>query len=91
MTRNRAVLILTVNKHYAIKGVRPGSRLSAARHRLAFGRPFHVGLNNWYLAPDGKMRAVLKVRHGKIIEIGIASKPLTDTRVSAAQFLRTFN
>jgi ABC-2 type transport system ATP-binding protein len=90
-TRNRAVLILTANHHYAIKGVRPATHLSAARRRLKLERPFHVGRNDWYLASDGKIRAVLKVRHGEIDEIGIASKPLTATRASAAKFLRTFS
>jgi hypothetical protein len=90
-TRNRAVLILTGNHHYAIKGVRPATPLSAARHHLKLARPFHIGLDQWYLASDGAVRAVLKVRHGEIDEIGIAGKPLTATRASAAKFLRSFS
>jgi hypothetical protein len=90
-TRNRAVLLLTANHHYAIKGVRPATPLSAARHRLALGRPVRVGLNHWYLASDGTSRAVVKVRRGTIDEIGIASRPLTATRTSAARLLRAFS
>jgi hypothetical protein len=84
------VLILTASRHYAIKGVRPAAPLSKARHRLALGRPFHIGRDDWYLASDGSSRAVLKVRHGRVGEVGIASRQLTATRVAAARFLRAF-
>ena len=85
-----AVLILTGNAHFAIRGIRPGSRLSVARRRLQL-TSFHVGRNDWYLAPDGSVRAVLKVRRGIVQEIGIANPRLTTPRRSAARFLRSFN
>jgi ABC-2 type transport system ATP-binding protein len=90
-TRGRAVLVLTANAHYALRGVRAGSSLTAARPRLRLGRPFRVGLNRWYLFSDGAVRGVLKVRHDTVGEIGIASRSLTGSRTSAARFLRTFS
>jgi hypothetical protein len=89
--RNRVVLVLTASHHFAIKHVRTGSRLTAARRRLALGRGFHIGLNEWYLASDGAVRAVLQVRRGIVAEIGIADRKLTAPRRSAARFLRTFS
>ncbi len=88
--RGRAVLILTANAHYAIRAVRSGSRLSFARRRLHL-KTFHVGRNFWYLAPDGPATAVLKVRRGRVQEVGIANRPLTTARRPAARFLRTFS
>jgi ABC-2 type transport system ATP-binding protein len=87
--RGDAVLIVTGNAHYAIRGIRPGARLSDAQRRLHLTK-FHVGLNDWYLAPDGRVRAVLKVRRGIVQEIGIANLRLTAPRPSAARFLRSF-
>jgi ABC-2 type transport system ATP-binding protein len=88
--RGRVVLILSASKHYAIRGARVGARLAGAKHRLKLGRDFDVGLNQWYLAPDGAARAVLKVRRGTIQELGIADSKLTASRSSAARFLRSF-
>ena len=70
--RDRAVLVLTANSHYALRGVRPGARLAAVAHRLRVDKGFHIGLNWWYLTPDGSSRGVLKVRHGVIEAIGVA-------------------
>jgi ABC-2 type transport system ATP-binding protein len=87
--KGHAVLILTGNKHYAIRGIRPGTKLSTARKQLHL-TTFRVGRNYWYLAPDGRVRAVLKVRRGTVQEVGIANTRLTAPRASAARFLRSF-
>jgi hypothetical protein len=90
--RGRAVLILTANRHYALRGIRPGTRLSAAvARRLHAGRGYGVGRNTWYLTPDGRLsHGVLKVQHGVIGEIGIASGALTSSRAHARRFFRSF-
>ncbi len=87
---NRVVLILTANPHYALRGVRANTRLAAVARRLHVGRAFHVGLNFWYLCPNGSSRGILKVRHGRIEEIGVASRSLTSSRALARRYLRTF-
>jgi len=86
----RAILALTANPLYALRGVRPGAQLAAVARRLRTGRAYHVGLNYWYLAPNGPSTGVLKVRHGRIEEIGIADKRLTRGRRAALKFLRDF-
>ena len=49
----RAVLVLTANRRYAVRGVRPGTRLAAVARRLHLGAPFHVGRNDWYFFSRG--------------------------------------
>jgi hypothetical protein len=88
--QGRTVLLLTANRHYALRGVRPGARLAAVSRRLHAGRPFHIGLNYWYLVPDGSVTGVLKVRHGMIEEIGIATRSFTRSRRASMRFLRGF-
>lgn len=87
----RAVLLLTSSQHYALRGVRPGARLVNAARVLRIGRPFHIGLNYWYLAPNGASRGILKVRHGIVDEIGIADLTLTADRRAAWRFLGSFS
>ncbi len=89
--RGRVVLALTSNRFYALRGVRPGTRLVSVARKLRTSRAFHIGLNYWYLAPNGPSRAVLKVRHGIIEEIGVADKRLTQKRRSASRFLDSFS
>jgi hypothetical protein len=89
--RGRAILVLTGNRSYALKRVHPGARLRAVARRLKVSRPFKIGRNTWYLAPAGPSRGVLKVRHGRIQEIGLADKRLTNRRAAARRFLRRFS
>jgi ABC-2 type transport system ATP-binding protein len=88
--RGRAVLILTANPHYALHGVHPNTRLATVARRLHVRRAFHVGLNFWYLAPNGPSTGILKVRHGRIEEIGVATRSVTWSRAIARKYLRTF-
>jgi hypothetical protein len=82
----RIVVLLTSDHRYAIRGIRAGARLSAAR-RLGLSRPFSIGLNTWYLFGAGSTVGVLKVRHGSVEEIGIAQKRLTGTRAADRRLL----
>ena len=85
--RNRIVLLLTADKRYALRGVRPGARLRRVARRLHVGRRIRIGLNDWYLCPDGRSRGVLKVRHGVIEEVGIAEHRFTRNRKADRRFL----
>ncbi len=89
--RGSAVLALTASPRYALRGVPPRTRLAMVAHRLRAGRPFHIGLNDWYLVGNGSSTGVLKVRHGVIEEVGIADKRLTGTRRADRWFLGTFS
>ena len=89
--QGRVVLALTASPYYALRGARPGTRLATVARRLGTGAGFRIGLNTWYLTPNGPSRGVLKVRHGIIEEIGIADKQLTNNRTAAARFLDSFS
>ena len=88
--RGHVVLVLTANRHYALHGVRPAMRLARVARRLHVGRGIKIGLNTWYLVGNGPSRGVLKVRHGVILEIGIANKQLTTGRRAAIRFFKSF-
>ena len=89
--RGRVVWASTSDVLYAVKGVRAGTTVAAARKQMKLHKPFHVGLNFWYLAPNGRSTAVFKVRRGRIQEIGIADTAFTRTRAAARVFLRSFS
>ncbi|MGH2870470.1 MAG: CocE/NonD family hydrolase [Solirubrobacteraceae bacterium] len=89
--QGRVVIALTANPHYALRGVHPGARLGLVAALLRPGHVFNVGLNRWYLAPNGPSTGVLKVRHGIIEEVGIATKRLVNGRTAARRLLRSFS
>jgi len=86
----KIVLLLTANRHYSIRRVKPGTRLAAVARRLHTGRGYRIGLNTWYVFADGRAHGIFKVRRGMIEEIGIASKPLTVGRTPTRRFLSSF-
>ena len=88
----RAIMVLTASHHYALRGGRPGARLTRRlQRRLHAGRPLHVGRDRWYLVGEPGSRGVLKVRGGVIGEIGIADARLTRNRATARRFFRSFD
>jgi hypothetical protein len=89
--RGRVVWISTADSYYALRGVRAGDRLRRASRRLRLGRPLRLGANDWYFAPDGRTLAVLKVRGGRVREIGIAARVLGRGRGYELAFLRSFS
>ena len=84
------ILALTSNRHYAFGRVHPGAHLARARRSLRLGKPFVVGRNTWYLVTIHGGRGVLKVRRGRVQEVGIADRRLTAGRGAASRFLRSF-
>jgi hypothetical protein len=88
--RDRIVLLLTANRRYALRGVRPGARLAKVRRKLKLGRGFRVGANTWYFTANGPSQGLLKVRRGVIEEVGIADKTLTGSLRLKTRFLISF-
>ncbi|MDQ6748431.1 MAG: hypothetical protein M3010_10060 [Candidatus Dormibacteraeota bacterium] len=86
--QGRIVLLLSANRRYALHGVRPGTRLNKVARRLHVSRRIAIGRNDWYLAPNGFSHGVLKVRHGVILEVGVANRRQTRNLSAARQFLR---
>ncbi len=89
--RDRAVLALTANPYYSIRGVRPGARLATVRRRLGVSAGFHIGANWWYLARADSGRLVLAVRRGVIAQIGIVDTRLTHGRRATLRFVKSFS
>jgi hypothetical protein len=85
--RGRAVLALTADRYYALRGVHPGARLAPVAKRLKVKRGMTIGKNTWYVVPAGSSRGVLKVKHGVIEEVGIANKSLTTNRAASRRLL----
>jgi hypothetical protein len=88
---DQVVIALTANASYALRGVRPGTRLAGVARRLGATLGITIGTNTWYLIPDGAGRGVLKVQHGVIEEIGVATRRLTGSRAAARRFLTSFS
>jgi uncharacterized repeat protein (TIGR01451 family)/fimbrial isopeptide formation D2 family protein len=88
--RGRVVLALTANPYYVLRGIRPGATRHAAISALDGAALFHVGLNYWYMAPNGSSTAIVKVRNGTVQEIGIADLKLTANRKSRVTFINSF-
>jgi dienelactone hydrolase len=87
----RVVLALTANAYYALRGVHPGERLASVARILHPGRGYHVGRNWWYVVAYGRSHGLLKVRHGRIEEIGIVDRRLTARRRATMRFLTSFS
>ncbi|MGA9859145.1 MAG: hypothetical protein WBQ18_14870, partial [Solirubrobacteraceae bacterium] len=83
----RAVLALTANRHYALDGVRPGTRLSRAAGRLHLGTPLRIGANRWYVLSRRGGEGVFKVQRGVIAEVGIAAPGLARGRAAQRRLL----
>ncbi len=88
---DRVVWASTSSAYYTVHGVRAGATITAAGARLKIGKPFRVGRNTWYLAPNGSSVAVLKVRGGVVDEIGIGDKELTKSHKAQLNFLKSFS
>ncbi len=88
--RGRVVLALTANDHYALDGIKPGTRVAHARWLLARAQRFQIGANTWYVLRGVHASGVLKVQHGVVGEIGIADRSLTTTRANQRRLLSSF-
>jgi hypothetical protein len=86
----RIVLALTANPCYTIDDIRHGTPLASAARHLHLAPAIHTGRNHWYIIPGTTSNLVLKVRHGVINEIGIATKSLTSTRSAQRALLISF-
>jgi hypothetical protein len=87
--RGKAAIALTANRHYSLKGVKPGARFSNVAKRLHAGKAIHIGKNTWYLTA-GANRGLVKVRHNEVLEVGVVDRSLTANRASARRLLGEF-
>lgn len=85
------MLALTANPFYSLGHAKPGLGVAGVMRTMKVGKPFHIGLNTWYIAAGVSANGVLKVRGGIIQEVGLANKQLTQTRTAQRRFLTSFN
>ena len=78
------------NPYYSLDGIRAGESIATASRVLGTERPFHIGLNYWYLARKATYTAVLKVRGGVVEELGIADNALTTSRALQSTLMHSF-
>lgn len=89
--KDKIAIALTANPVYKLKGVKPGEKIAAVAKRLHAEKPFHIGINFWYFAPEGSATGVMKVRNGIIYEVGIATKALSSgSYKSQSKFMNSF-
>lgn len=84
----RIVFISTADRRYRLHGVRAGTSVRTARRRLHLNRAMRIGRNVWFLARHGSSRGVLKTRHGRVLEVGIANRHFTSNRARERRLLR---
>lgn len=87
--RGRAILALSSSPRHRLKGVRKGSSLRTVRRRLRGERRLRVGRDVWYLAPARRARVVVRLRRGKVAEVGLGHAGLTAGK-TARRLLRSF-
>jgi hypothetical protein len=85
--RNRAVLALTDSRRFKVSRVRPGMGVKKARKRLRRERRFKVGRNVWFVAPSRKAHLLVKVRGGRVREVGIGDRRLNRGRKASRRFV----
>jgi hypothetical protein len=89
--QGRIVWILSSNPHYALRGVRPGTRLTKrVARRLRISRPYRIGRNTWYVTANGRNPGLIKVRRGYIEEIGLTDRRFTHGAAATLRLLRAF-
>jgi hypothetical protein len=86
----RIVIALTANPFYRYRGTPPGTRLALLAKRVKLGKPFHIGVNYWYIASAKPSNAVFKVRDGVVQEDGLVSRALTGSRAAQKRLLHSF-
>lgn len=87
----RAVLALTSSRSHRLKGIRKGSRTATVRRRLRGESRYRVNGADWYLTATRHARILVKVRRGRVVEVGLADLRLTADKKRIARFLRTFS
>jgi hypothetical protein len=88
--KGRVVIVLTSNKGFSLKGIRPGSSSSKAASKLKHERKLKVGKNRWLVVPGRKVTLLVRIQGGKVREIGIGDGRLTHGTKATKRFLRAW-
>jgi hypothetical protein len=83
--QGKAALAVSANRHYALRGAKPGARFTPRlARRIHAARLAHT---QWYLVPNGRSVGVLRVGRGVVKQVGIAGKSLTANRAALRRLL----
>lgn len=85
----RAVLVLTASPHYSLGRVKIGTPQKRAVRALKLSRGHRVGKTTWYLKRVHRGERVIKIRRGRVGEIGVVS-PTVLTHAGWRAVLRGF-
>jgi hypothetical protein len=82
--RGRVAMLLTANPRYALAGIRPGARFTAA------AAPIRVGSGLWYVIRRKRSVGLIEVSRGVVQDVGIASLGSSRTTSSPRRLLTAF-
>jgi hypothetical protein len=85
-----AVLVLTGNPFYALRGIAPGMSFAQVSRGLAIFAQLRSGSTTWFFAALNFANGVIEVRDGVVQQIGIADKGVTAFRGARERLFRTF-
>jgi hypothetical protein len=87
---DKIVIALTANRHYALDGILPGTRLAKIKSRVRAIKPYRIGRNTWYVIDGKQSNGLLKVQHGVVEEVGILGRRLSHGRRATRRALTSF-
>jgi hypothetical protein len=88
--KGRVVIVLTSNKGFSLKGLRPGDSSHKAGRKLKHERKLKVGKNRWLVVPGRTVTLLVRIQSGKVREIGIGDGRLTHGTKATKRFLRAW-
>ena len=86
---NKAVLALTTSRRFRARRIRVGTRQRVVRRRIA-RRPIRIGSNRWYVKRARRATIVVKVKRGRVRELGLVNKRLSSNRRKARRTLSSW-
>jgi hypothetical protein len=86
----RVALVLTSSRRFAVAGARPGASLRSVKAALRGSARVQVGVNTWHARPAGGVLLLVKVRGGRVGEVGIADARLGRGKRGLTRLLRAW-
>lgn len=83
----RTILSITSSKTTRLMGIRVGSSTKTVTHRLHGEQRFSRDGSTFYLARASRSRILVQVRHGKVVQLGLADSRLTAGAKRAKLFI----
>lgn len=88
--KSKAVLMVSTNKRFKLRGLKAGSKVSTLKRRLRTERRYKVGKSAWYVARGKRSAILFRARGGKVREVGVANRTLTRRPAGVRRLLRAW-